>query len=133
MQETQEMWVPFLGPEDPLGKKMASHCRILAWKVPRTEEPGGLQFRGSQRVRHDSATDLARTHTVYIFQCCSICPTLFPLLGPQVCSLRLCFYSCPADRFISTIFLDSVFNALTYDIFYLSDLRHPFLLGSRVI
>ena len=53
MQEMQEMWVPSLGHEDPLGKEMETHCSILAWEIPRTEEPGGLQSMGSQRVRHD--------------------------------------------------------------------------------
>ena len=41
-QETQEMWVPSLGSEDPLEEEMAPHCSILAWEIPRTEEPGGL-------------------------------------------------------------------------------------------
>ena len=50
MWETQ---VQFLGWEDPLKKKMATHPSILAWKIPRTEEPGKLQPRGSRRVRHD--------------------------------------------------------------------------------
>ena len=40
MQETQEMQVQSLGQEDPLEKKMAIHSSILAWKIPRTEEPG---------------------------------------------------------------------------------------------
>ena len=50
IQETQ---VQTLGREDPLEKEMAIHYSILAWKIPWTEEPGGFQFRGSQRVRHD--------------------------------------------------------------------------------
>ena len=41
------------GSEDPLEKGMATHCSILAWRVPWTEEPGGLQSMGSQRVGHD--------------------------------------------------------------------------------
>ena len=45
----QETWVRFLGPEDPLEKEMAIHSSILAWKIPWTEEPGGLQSMGSQR------------------------------------------------------------------------------------
>ena len=45
MQETQ---VQFLGQEDPLEKEMTIHSSILAWKIPRTEEPGGLQFMGLQ-------------------------------------------------------------------------------------
>ena len=50
MQETQ---VRFLGQEDPLEKEMATHSSILAWRIPWTEEPGGLQSMGSQRVGHD--------------------------------------------------------------------------------
>ena len=50
------MWetgVGSLGPEDPLEKEMATHSSILAWEVPWTEEPGGLQSLGLQRVGHD--------------------------------------------------------------------------------
>ena len=43
----------FLGWEDPLEEGMATHSGILAWKIPWTEEPGGLQSMGSKRVRHD--------------------------------------------------------------------------------
>ena len=53
MQEMQEIWVPSLGWEDSLEKEMAAHSSILAWRIPRTEEPGGLQSMGSQRVGHD--------------------------------------------------------------------------------
>ena len=50
MRETQGQ---FLGWEDPLEKEMATHSSILAWRILWTEEPGGLQSRGLQRVRHD--------------------------------------------------------------------------------
>ena len=50
MWETQ---VRFLDWEDPLEKEMATHSSILAWRIPWTEEPGGLQSTGSQRVGHD--------------------------------------------------------------------------------
>ena len=50
MQETQETWVRSLGQEDPLEKEMATHSSILAWKILWTEEPGGLQSMGLQRV-----------------------------------------------------------------------------------
>ena len=50
MQETQ---VPSLGQEDPLEKGMATHSSILAWRIPWTEEPGGLQSMELQKVRHD--------------------------------------------------------------------------------
>ena len=49
----QETWVLSLGQEDPLEKGMATHSSILAWRIPRTEEPGGLQTMGSQRVGYD--------------------------------------------------------------------------------
>ena len=48
-----ETWVQSLGQEDLLEKGMPTHSSILAWKIPWTEEPGGLQFMGSQRVGHD--------------------------------------------------------------------------------
>ena len=49
----QEARVQSLGQEDPLEKGMATHPSILAWRIPRTEEPGGLQSMGLQRVGHD--------------------------------------------------------------------------------
>ena len=55
------MRVQSLGREDPLKEGMAAHSRILAWRVPWTEEPGGLQSTGSQRVRHDGVAE--HTHT----------------------------------------------------------------------
>ena len=57
----QEMWVQSLGWEDPLEKEMATHSCILAWETLWTEEPDGLQSMGSQRVRHDLATEHPRT------------------------------------------------------------------------
>ena len=56
MRETR-VW--FLGWEDLLEEEMATHSSILAWRIPWTEEPGGLQSMGSQRVRNDCATSLS--------------------------------------------------------------------------
>ena len=53
MQETQEPWAGSLGREDPLELEMATYSSVLAWRIPWTEEPGGLQSIGLQRVRHD--------------------------------------------------------------------------------
>ena len=53
VSETQEMWVQSLGREDPLEREMATHSSIPAWRVPWTEEVGGLQSMGSQGVRRD--------------------------------------------------------------------------------
>ena len=49
----QEMWVQSLGQKDPLEEEMTPHSSTLAWRTPWTEEPGGLQSMGSQRVRPD--------------------------------------------------------------------------------
>ena len=49
----QETWVRSLGWEDPLEEGMAIHSSILAWRIPWTEEPGGLQSVGSQSVGHN--------------------------------------------------------------------------------
>ena len=49
----QETWVLFLGQEDPLEKGMATYSCILIWEIPQTEEPGGLQSMGSQKVEHE--------------------------------------------------------------------------------
>ena len=49
----QETWVQSLSQEDPVEKRMATHSSILAWRIPWTEEPGGLQSTGSQRVGHN--------------------------------------------------------------------------------
>ena len=57
----QEMWVQSLGGEDPLEKEIATHFSILAWRIPWTEEPGGLHSPwGRQKVGHDCFTN---THT----------------------------------------------------------------------
>jgi len=53
MQGTQEMWVQALDQEDPLEEGMATHSSILVWRILWTEEAGGLQCMGSQKVRHN--------------------------------------------------------------------------------
>jgi len=52
-EETQETWVQSLDREDPLEKGTGIHSSILACKIPWSEEPSGLQFMGSQKLRHD--------------------------------------------------------------------------------
>ena len=61
LPKMQETWVQSLGQKDLLGKKIATHSSILAWKFPWTEEPGRLQSTGSQRAGHNRATE--HTHT----------------------------------------------------------------------
>ena len=61
LPEMQETWVWSLDRDDPLEEGMATHSSILAWRIPWTEEPGGLQSVGSQRVRHGWMTE----HSMY--------------------------------------------------------------------
>ena len=61
MQEVQETWVPFLGQEGPLEKKTATHSSVLAWTIPWTEEPGGLQSMGV--TKESDMTEQISTHT----------------------------------------------------------------------
>ena len=63
MQDTQETWVQSLGREDPLEEGMATHSRILTWKIPLTEESSGLQSRGhreSDTTEHTHSDGLCR-------------------------------------------------------------------------
>ena len=60
--QMQETWIPSLGQEDPLEKGMAIYFSILAWRIPWPEEPGELQYTGSQRVGHKRVTN-THTHT----------------------------------------------------------------------
>ena len=53
MQEIQETQVQSLGQKDPLEEETATDSSILAWEIPKTEEPGGLQFMGLQKTGHD--------------------------------------------------------------------------------
>ena len=57
------MWVQYLGWKDPLEAGIATHSGILAWRIPWTEEPGGLQSMGFRRVGHDRETKTF-THSV---------------------------------------------------------------------
>ena len=64
VKHLRTMWEAQAGSlawEDPLEKEMATHSSTLAWKIPWTKEPGGLQSMGLQRVRHDRATSLSFT------------------------------------------------------------------------
>ena len=67
MQETQDTVVPSLGWEDPLEKEMATHSSILVWRIPWTEEPGGLQSTGWQK----SQTGLSM-HAQYSTNCLTL-------------------------------------------------------------
>ena len=63
MQEAKETQVGSLGQEDPREEGVATHSSILAWRIPWTEEPGGLQSMESQTVRHDYS-NLVHAHSL---------------------------------------------------------------------
>ena len=65
-----ETWVWSLGWEDPLEKEMATHSSILAWRIPWTEEPGRLWYKGSQRIRHDWETFTSLPWKKMLLQSC---------------------------------------------------------------
>ena len=67
------MQVQSLGWEDPLQEEMATHSSILAWKIPWTEEPGGLQSMGSYRVGHDLETEHPYMHMRHLSQSSLLC------------------------------------------------------------
>ena len=93
MQEPREIQVRSLGPEDPLEEEMATHSGILAWRIPWTEEPGGLQSIGSQRVR-DDWNDSAHTNTCVLYR-------LFSKCGFQDFSINISYHlgTCSKHRF----------------------------------
>ena len=75
LRAMQKTWVQFLGQGDPLDKGIATHSSILVWRIPWTEKPRGLQSMGSQKIRHDQATNtLAASHvlmyTIIVIRIC---------------------------------------------------------------
>ena len=65
--QTHETWVRSLGQEDPLEEGMTTHSSVLAWRIPWTEEPDGLQSTGSHRVGHDLLTHTpSLAHTAFL-------------------------------------------------------------------
>ena len=73
--EMQETRVGFLGQEHPLEKEMANHSSILAWRIPWTKKPGGLQSMGSQTFGYNWATNsFICVHVgIYIYVCVCVC------------------------------------------------------------
>ena len=84
MQETQETRVQSLGLEEPLEKGMATHSRILAWEIPWTEEPGGLQSMGSKK--ESDMTEWLDNSKVHIAEPGIECPLT------NTCSFQCCYY-----------------------------------------
>ena len=74
----RETWVRSLGKEYPLEKEMPTHSSTLAWIIPWTEKPGGLQSTEWQRVRHDSTTSLSLLHFHALEKAMAPTPVLLP-------------------------------------------------------
>ena len=95
----QEMQIVSLGSEDPLEKGMATHSSILVWRIPRTEEPGGLQPRG--RKESDATERLAQSSFLLCSQRGSIFKLIFTGPGrtvrPFTCSRTTSFLVVPAE------------------------------------
>ena len=80
----QKTWVRSLGREDPLEKEMATHSNIFAWRIPWTEETGGLQSTGSQRVGHDWATSLHFTSLQALIKSYNVLTQLLSEVGTVI-------------------------------------------------
>ena len=92
------MQIRSLGREDPLEEEMASHSSILVWKIPRTEEPGGLKSMGLQRVEQNR-TNLESTHAQYFS------PQLFnKILGISSTFIQTLYASHPSSLWASIPF-----------------------------
>ena len=87
MQEMQEMRIWYVGLEDPLKMEMATHSSILVWRIPWTEEPGGLQSMGSQRVRHSWAGTHTHTHTSLYITLIEGSALVWDVLESESCSV----------------------------------------------
>ena len=106
MQETQQMRVQSPGQEDPLEKDMATHSSILAWRIPWTMEPGGLQSIGSQRVGHNwKICFILILYTLILLRFgiifCKCVPKLYLKLSEKKKTLHFFFLA-----FLVTSFLD---------------------------
>ena len=114
-----EMWVQSLGRKDPLEEGMATHSRILTWRIPWTEESGGLQSMGSQRVGHDWVTEHTHTHTCLYWR-----PRVFFPKEIVLFSVSLSFSPLPLNTLplVSWILFPSwIFHSLCTALFWTSD------------
>ena len=116
LPSVQEIWVWFLGWKGPLEKPMATHFSIVAWRIPWTEEPDGVQSMGLQRVGHDWS-DLAHMHTCELVHICELVVLhsillfhkkmhskdsfvqLFLTYGHKICFVLCWSYMIPNNRF----------------------------------
>ena len=100
-----ESQVQYLGQEDPLEKEMATHSSILAWKITLTEDPGELQSMGSQRFRHDWATNTCMLFFWHHLQPQRKLPLLTSVVTPtasHIVHTMNCMFVSPQSSYIET-------------------------------
>ena len=107
---TQETWVRSLGWEYPLEKGMATHSSILVWRISWTEEPGGLQSMGSQRVGQDWVTN-TQFSLFFYHQSHQGIPNTFPYYFKFMCSA---LYTCFLMNKATCIFMVMNVNSLSW-------------------
>ena len=101
-----ETWVQFLGQEDPLEKEMATHSSILTWRIPWTEEPGGLQSMGSQRVGHEHSFVCLLAISISSSVQCFFMSFLYFLIVLLLWSFESSLYSLDTNSFFDTCFIN---------------------------
>ena len=100
LSAVQETRVRLLGQEDPLEKRIATHSSIPVWRIPCTEEPGGLQFMGSQRVGYNWTTN---TFTLSLAESSKQWNSLHGIRAHLL--EQVCGKSCPSTGFLYSLFM----------------------------
>ena len=105
LSAVQETRVQLLGQEDPLEKRIATHSSIPVWRIPCTEEPGGLQFMGSQRVGYNWTTN---TFTLSLAESPKQWNSLHGIRARLL--EQVCGKSCPSTCFLYSLFIISLLS-----------------------
>ena len=137
MPVMQETWVQSLGWEDPLEKGMATHSSTLAWRIPQTEEPGGPQSLGLQRVRHSYKTNsftffnnIFNAYFFFFFFFWSVLSFLHGLSSVRDIDVTASFFYCYSILFFIFIIKSRVYRKILFCICFciLSYFRCMFVL-----
>ena len=115
-----ETWVWSLGWEDPLEEGIATHSSILAWRIPWTEEPGGLQSMGSQRVGHDWVIKHSTANPCLAKALLRSCEGLLKFVHLVICVCKICASKLSWPQLINKCF-KTLF--LTWFLLFLTDLH----------
>ena len=126
MQEMWETQVRSIGREDPLEEGMATHSSVLTWRIPWTEEPGGLQSMGSQRVGHDWSDSMCK-HILGKYMLMNIisssctdlliivwCPTLSFCMAFVLKSTFFLYEYCYPNFLVISIYMNCIFLSLHF-------------------